>query len=35
VAAGTVAKQLQAVYDKLGVESRSRLVRAIADGKRT
>jgi DNA-binding NarL/FixJ family response regulator len=29
VAPSTVAKQLQAIYDKLGVENRSRLVRAI------
>jgi DNA-binding NarL/FixJ family response regulator len=32
VASSTVAKQLQAIYDKLGVENRSRLVRAIAGG---
>ncbi|HYP91564.1 MAG TPA: helix-turn-helix transcriptional regulator, partial [Polyangiaceae bacterium] len=30
VAPSTVAKQLQAIYDKLGVENRSRLARAIA-----
>jgi DNA-binding NarL/FixJ family response regulator len=34
VARSTVAKQLQAIFDKLGVESRSRLVRAMADSKR-
>lgn len=33
VAASTVAKQLQAIYDKLGVENRSRLARAIAEGR--
>ena len=33
VAASTVAKQLQAIFDKLGVENRSRLARAIAQGK--
>jgi len=33
VAPSTVAKQLQTIYDKLGVESRSRLAAAIAGGK--
>jgi DNA-binding NarL/FixJ family response regulator len=32
VAPSTVAKQLQAIYEKLGVENRSRLARAIAGG---
>ncbi|HYP97887.1 MAG TPA: LuxR C-terminal-related transcriptional regulator [Polyangiaceae bacterium] len=32
VAVSTIAKQLQAIYDKLGVENRSRLARAIAEG---
>ncbi|MFT3921838.1 MAG: helix-turn-helix transcriptional regulator [Myxococcales bacterium] len=32
VAPSTVAKQLQAIYDKLGVENRSRLARVIAEG---
>ena len=34
VAPSTVAKQLQAIYEKLGVENRSRLARRIADGNR-
>ena len=33
VAASTVAKQLQVIFDKLGLENRSRLARLIADGK--
>ena len=33
VAASTVAKQLQAIYDKLGVENRSRLARLISEGR--
>ena len=33
VAPSTVAKQLQTIYDKLGVENRSRLARLIAEGK--
>jgi DNA-binding NarL/FixJ family response regulator len=33
VAPSTVAKQLQTIYDKLGVANRSRLARAIAEGK--
>ena len=33
VAVSTVAKQLQNIYDKLGVENRSRLARAITEGK--
>lgn len=33
VAPSTVAKQLQAIYAKLGVENRSRLARAIAEGR--
>ncbi|MEO6602860.1 MAG: helix-turn-helix transcriptional regulator, partial [Polyangiaceae bacterium] len=32
VAPSTVAKQLQAIYAKLGVENRSRLARSVADG---
>ncbi len=34
VAPSTVAKQLQTIYEKLGVENRSRLARSIADGNR-
>lgn len=33
VAASTVAKQLQAIYDKLGLENRSRLARVISEGR--
>lgn len=33
VAPSTIAKQLQAIYEKLGVENRTRLARAIADGR--
>ncbi len=33
VAPSTVAKQLQAIFDKLGLENRSRLARAVAEGK--
>lgn len=33
VAVSTIAKQLQLIYDKLGVENRSRLARVIAEGK--
>lgn len=32
VAPSTVAKQLQTIYDKLGVENRTRLARVLADG---
>ncbi|MET0791742.1 MAG: LuxR C-terminal-related transcriptional regulator [Polyangiaceae bacterium] len=32
VAPSTVAKQLQTIFDKLGLENRSRLARAIAEG---
>ena len=33
VAPSTVAKQLQAIFDKLGLENRSRLARAITAGR--
>ncbi|HEY0469258.1 MAG TPA: helix-turn-helix transcriptional regulator [Polyangiaceae bacterium] len=33
VAASTVAKQLQTIFDKLGLENRSRLARAITEGR--
>jgi DNA-binding NarL/FixJ family response regulator len=33
VATSTIAKQLQRIYDKLGVESRSRLARVISEGR--